>query len=187
MWYNSLFPAIPVPPPLHLAVNTDATNRGPRQLPKSHLVLLYRSSHVWSAYRFPSLLFVRTTCPTTQCSTTSLCLSHHLFRLPLKKLRGRISIRSHLFLYPQKFPQSPTTRDSFTPILTRVGVVRIMVELGAAVVCIVVSISPTVRPSNLSPISSWSEERGEALEGLYVYVLCWFLYATGGTLYLSHH
>jgi len=61
----------------------------------------------------------------------------------------------------------------------------IMVELGAAVVCILVLISSTVRPSEFSLILSWSEERGEALESLYVYVLRWFLYTTEATLYLS--
>lgn len=53
--------------------------------------------------------------------------------------------------------------------------------------CGLYSNSPAVRPSEFSPILPWSEERGEALEGLYVYVLRWFLYTTEGTLYPSLH
>jgi len=38
LWYNSLFPASPSIPPLpQLAVNADATNHGPRNLPQPHL------------------------------------------------------------------------------------------------------------------------------------------------------
>ena len=55
------------------------------------------------------------------------------------------------------------------------------------VVCIIVSTSPTVRPSEFSPILLWSGERGEALEGLYVYVLRLFLYTTQDTLYPFLH
>jgi len=40
----------------------------------------------------------------------------------------------------------------------------ITMELGAAVVCILVLISSMARPSEFSPILSWSEERGEAGE-----------------------
>ena len=60
-----------------------------------------------------------------------------------------------------------------------------MVELGAAVVCMTVLISPMVRPSEFSPILSWSERSGEALG------VCMCMYCTGsciqtgGALYLS--
>ena len=52
-------------------------------------------------------------------------------------------------------------------------------------VCMLVLVSVMVRPSAFSPVLSWSEERGEAMKSLYVYVLRWFLYTTEATLYLS--
>jgi len=99
-------------------------------------MLVYRHSHVWFVYRFPSLLFVYTTCPTTRLSTTSLCLLHHLTRHSLKSCAT--AFLSVSFVFPKSFldPQRLVAR---LPLFSRglVSFVRIfiMVELSATVVC----------------------------------------------------
>jgi len=105
------FPPSPFLPPLQLAVNTDATNRGPRQLPESHLVLLYRSSHVWSAYRFPSLLFVYNLSHDPMFDNEFMPIPSSI-PTPPKKLRGHLPPRLMCFCNPKSFldPRRPVTR-----------------------------------------------------------------------------
>lgn len=119
LWYNSLSSSSPpVPPPLlQVAVNTNGTNPVLRQLAKSRLMLLYQSSHVWSVYRFHSLLFVCTTCPRIQPWTTSLCLSHDLSRHPLKSCAARLSTRLICFCNPKSF-LDPQRLVTFLPLFS---------------------------------------------------------------------
>ena len=161
--------------------------RGPRNLPQPHLVLLYQPFHVWSAHRFPPLLFVYVPSHDPTLDNEFMPISSSI-STPTKSCAAAFLSASFVFVTPKVFPLPiglwPVYPCSPGGLVIFVRFF-IMEELGAAAVCILVLISSTVRPSEFSPILSWSEERGEASERLYVYVLPWFLYTAEATLYLS--
>lgn len=128
-WYNSLFLATPVPPPLlQLAINADATTRGPRHLSQPHLLLLYQPSHVWSAYRFPSLLFVCTTRPTTDARQRVYAYLITYPDTPKSCAAAFLSV-SFVFVTP-KVSSIPSDSWFIYPFLGGVGVVHLILYHG---------------------------------------------------------
>jgi len=119
-----------------------------RQLTESHLVLLYQSPHVWSVYRFPSLLLCVQPVPRPNLRQRVYA---HLISIPTlpKKLRDCLSIRL-LFFNPKSF-LDPRRLVSRSPLFSRgfVSFVRFFYHggVGCCVVCIV-SLPRSVRPSS---------------------------------------
>jgi len=118
IWYNSPFPATLVPfPLLQLAVNTNPTNRGRRQL------LNITSCYYTDILTFGPLSVVAPCAHSLPQRSTSLCLSYHLSRHFLKSCAAAIPSVSFVFVAPKV---SPIRNDLFTLILTWAGVVRLI-------------------------------------------------------------